>query len=141
MREAKSLAASAPPEDLAAAELAAAKAEIARLTAELASAPKLPPPPPPKLVGPPRTDADLYGDVLTIPRQFHGIYLRDPIRLQGKEYNPGGKYKTGPHGKPLTVGEVRTILSMASQACHLLANKDKDHGHVVSLGRFHGDSE
>jgi hypothetical protein len=115
--------------------------EIARLKAQLATAPSLPEPPPPKLVGPPKTDSDLYGGVLTIPRQFHGIYLRDPIRLQGKDYNPGGKYKTGPGGKPLTVGEVRTILSTASQACSLIANKDVDHGHVVSLGRFHGDAE
>jgi hypothetical protein len=125
----------------ATAELLAAKEEIARLRAELDAAPPARPEPEPIVSEPAKQDSDPYGKVFHMPRQLHGIYLRDPVQLQGKHYNPGGKYTKGPFGHPLTVGEVRTILNQASQACHLLATRDVDHGMVLSLGRFSGDAE
>lgn len=120
---------------------AALLAEIARLRAQAAAAPPEPVKPAPVVAGPPLEDTDPAPTPLEIPRQFHGVYLRDPIVHCGKTFNPGSTYKTGSNGKPITVGEKRTILAMASHACHLLATKDVDHGQIVSLGRFHGESE
>ena len=125
-------------------ENARLKAELAELRAQLAAAPPLPPVPAPK-VAPvpeaPKRDTDPYGKPFHMPREMHGVYLRDPVELQGKVFYPGSSYKTGPNGGPLTVGEVRTILSDASRACWLYKTKDHDYGLEVSLGRFTGGDE
>lgn len=130
------------PEASTDAEKLALLEEIAALKAQLAAAPVAPPvlAKAPAVAEAPKADTDPYGP-LQIPRQMHGVWLRDPVEVQGKVYNPGSTYKTGFNGKPLTVGEARTIIAAASAAAWLIATKDEDHGKVISLGRFHGESE
>lgn len=126
-----------------AAENARLRAELADLRAQIAAAPRVPPPAPKVAAVPeaPKRDTDPYGKPFHMPREMHGVYLRDPVELQGKVFYPGSSYKTGPNGTPLTVGEVRTILSDASRSCWLYKTKDQDFGMEISLGRFTGGDE